>query len=338
MSIKEGEFFCLLGPSGCGKTTLLRLIAGFEFPGSGKILLNGEDISLLPPNKRDINLVFQNYALFPHLNVIENISYGLKIKKIDPSELESRTADIINNIGLTGLEKRMPSQLSGGQQQRVALARAVVNRPKLLLLDEPLSALDKKVAEQTIFELTDLQKKLGITFIYVTHNQHESLSLADRIALINNGQIEQIATPKELYEKPVSHFAADFIGKMNFFESSFEGRENGTVNLKLPDNNNVQLHTTEKIDPDLNLFLCIRPEKLSISKTIPEDNFNSLKCRLKHIIYMGDSIEFEVVTEKGKPVFVKTYGSGRFKDSESYIQGEEYYLVWEKKHGWLIAQ
>ncbi len=241
LTIARGEFFCLLGPSGCGKTTILRMIAGFEQATAGAILLDAIDITKEPPNRRDVNTVFQNYALFPNYNVYDNISYGLKIKKMDREEMAERMAGVIQLVGLSGFEKRMPSNLSGGQQQRVALARALVNHPRVLLLDEPLSALDKKIAEQTRNELAELQKKVGITFIFVTHNQTEALALADRIAVMKDGLIEQCDHPKAIYEKPLTHFTADFIGSMNFFSGTICGYEEHGSAIALAGLGNISL-------------------------------------------------------------------------------------------------
>ncbi|MCK6606479.1 MAG: ABC transporter ATP-binding protein [Ignavibacteriaceae bacterium] len=332
LAIRQGEFFCILGPSGCGKSTLLRIIAGFETPDSGSVIFDGEDISRTPPYKRNLNLVFQSYALFPHLNVLQNIEYGLRIKKVSESEIAERVNKVIKSIGLSGLEHRLPSQLSGGQQQRVALARAVVNQPKMLLLDEPLSSLDKKIAEQTLLELTDLQKRLGITFIYVTHNQSEALTLADRIALFNNGRIEQVGTPEEIYKRPASHFAADFIGKMNFLPVSYKDRVNGHFHLKLFDEWEILYSHNNLTDQKTEPLFCLRPESLRISESVPGNGYNSMPGTLKHVLYMGEARAFEFEIKPGYNVLVKYQGDNEINP----LPGADYYIIWEKENGWII--
>lgn len=218
--IREGEFLTLLGPSGCGKTTTLRMIAGFEEVTTGAIIMEGEDVAKKEPYQRNINTVFQNYALFPHMNVFDNIAFGLVEKRINKNEIRQRVAEMLSMVQLNGFENRMPSQMSGGQKQRVAIARALVNRLKVLLLDEPLGALDLKLRKQMQVELKHLQKRLGITFVYVTHDQEESLTMSDRIAVMNGGVVEQLGTPDEIYDRPASKFVADFIGESNIFEAS----------------------------------------------------------------------------------------------------------------------
>src|SRR5215210_6935448 len=218
LDIRDGEFFSLLGPSGCGKTTTLRMIAGFEIPDGGRVLLRGADVTTAPPNDRNVNTVFQHYALFPHMSVVDNVSFGLELKKIPRGERRDRVAEIMRVVQLEGMEKRKPSQLSGGQQQRVALARALVNRPAALLLDEPLGALDVKLRKQMQLELKRIQDDLGTTFVYVTHDQEEALAMSDRIGVMNDGVVQQIASPVEIYERPMTAFVADFIGSLNAFD------------------------------------------------------------------------------------------------------------------------
>ncbi|MGC8782527.1 MAG: ABC transporter ATP-binding protein, partial [Anaerolineae bacterium] len=229
LSIERGEMVTLLGPSGCGKTTTLRLIAGFEFPTAGQIVLDGRPINDLPPHKRDMSMVFQSYAIFPHLNVFENIAYGLNVQHRPQSEIKRRVAQVLELVELTGLENRAPNQLSGGQQQRVALARALVMEPKVLLMDEPLSNLDAKLREQMRTEIRRIQRRLGITSVYVTHDQTEAMTLSDRIVVMNQGRIEQIGRPTEVYRRPRTRFVADFIGRANFIEATVRGQENGTL-------------------------------------------------------------------------------------------------------------
>ena len=267
LDIEAGEFITLLGPSGSGKTTVLRMIAGFEKPDSGTITLNGADITNLPPYERDINTVFQDYALFPHMDVITNIEYGLRVKKVPKPERESKAREALAQVRLSGYEHRKPSQLSGGQRQRVALARALVNRPSVLLLDEPLGALDLKLREQMQLELKELQREVGITFIFVTHDQEEALTMSDRIAAFNNGKIEQIASPREIYERPQTRFVAEFIGKVNSLE--IEGRR-------------VQ----------------IRPEHVKVSRSAASTE-RSFSGALRDVIFVGATTRYIVDTPIG---------------------------------------
>lgn len=338
ITIGEGEFFCLLGPSGCGKTTLLRMIAGFETPTKGSIILNGLDITSLPAYKRDFNLVFQNFALFPHLSVYDNVAYGLKVKRVAASEIEEKVNQTLDSLGLQGFGKRLPSTLSGGQQQRVAVARAIINRPKILLLDEPLSSLDKKIAERTLMELTDLQKNLGISFLYVTHNQHEALSLADRIALINNGRISQLASPAELYEKPADRFTAGFIGKMNFLPAEVLSRDDNHYKIKILDSHTINFKSNGEFRLGNSSYFCLRPENISISTNPDQITGNSLPAVLKHRVYLGDSLDFEFVTEKGTPLHVKSHRHLGNGDLNSIIPGAQYFLKWEDSSGWIVSE
>ena len=286
LSISKSELFSLLGSSGCGKSTLLRIIAGFEKPDSGSIILDGEDITNLPPHLRPLNMMFQNYALFPHLNISQNIEFGLKEENVPKNEILERTREILNLLELTGLEKRKIYEISGGQQQRVALARCLVKKPKLLLLDEPLAALDKKLRIQTQFELVNLQYKLGITFIIVTHDQEEAMSLSDRMAIMKNGNILQIGNPVEIYEKPISQYIANFIGTANIFNvlevsGDFILKE---VDVKITSSKSVNIHK----------YCLIRPEKISISKSF--SNKEVVRClgTVKEVAYLGSYTKYLV--------------------------------------------
>ena len=264
-SIGEGEFFSLLGPSGCGKTTLLRMIGGFDEPSSGEILIGGKSMAGIPPNLRPTNMVFQSYAIFPHLNVSENVAYGLKRLRLGRTEEESRVKEALAQVELSGLGPRMGNQLSGGQRQRVALARALVMRPKVLLLDEPLSALDKKLREQMQVELRHLQRQIGITFVLVTHDQYEALSMSDRIAVMFSGQIAQIADPKEIYQNPATRQVADFLGGMNFLTSSELSVNGKSFTATLPGIGNITGHLAGKaISDPASAIIGIRPERLRI--------------------------------------------------------------------------
>jgi len=283
----ENEFFALLGPSGCGKTTLLRMIAGLEVPTSGQILLDGQDMALTPPNKRPVNMVFQSYAVFPHMTVAENVAYGLKVTGVPKAEIGPRVEEALATASLTHLAARKPDQLSGGQRQRVALARALIKRPKVLLLDEPLSALDAKLRDQMRSELARLQVSVGITFIIVTHDQEEALSMADRIAVMNAGKVQQIAKPDELYEYPASRFVADFIGKVNLFEGQVKGQENGRL---VVDTNGLGLmRLADKGAPQGKVTVAVRPEKLLVGKQRPESGDVVLEGVVREVAYFGDS-------------------------------------------------
>src|ERR1700759_2604936 len=235
LDIHAGEFFALLGPSGCGKTTLLRMLAGFEAPDAGRILLDGKDIAQIPPHQRPVNMMFQNYALFPHLNVRDNIAFGLKRAGLPRAEIKARVAEMVALVKLEGLEKRKPDQLSGGQRQRVALARSLARRPRVLLLDEPLAALDKKLRESTQLELMELQRRVGMTIIIVTHDQEEAMTMADRIGVMDNGRLEQVAPPRKLYEAPNSRWVAEFVGDINLFEGQAEATDGGRLSIATQD-------------------------------------------------------------------------------------------------------
>ena len=296
LDIYEGEFITLLGPSGSGKTTVLRIIAGFEKPDSGTIDLAGKDVSQLPPYERDVNTVFQDYALFPHMNVISNIEYGLKVKGVAKEECSARALEALKQVRLEGYGERKPSQLSGGQRQRVALARALVNRPSVLLLDEPLGALDLKLREQMQIELKELQREVGITFIFVTHDQEEALTMSDRIAVFNNGKIEQLGTPREIYENPVSSFVSEFVGQTN------------------------------KIVMD-GTRINIRPESVSVSKSEASGN-RSLQGNLRDVIFVGAITRYLVDTSCGPVISVVPEGDLKVGDAVT--------VSWEKEKEFLV--
>ena len=263
LDVQEGEFLTMLGPSGCGKTTTLRMIAGFEYPTGGRIFLEGQDVDDKKPNERNVNTVFQNYALFPHMNVFDNIAFGLVEKKVKKDEIRRRVEEMIRLVRLDGMEKRMPSQMSGGQKQRVAIARALVNQPKVLLLDEPLGALDLKLRKQMQGELKHLQKRLGITFIYVTHDQEEALTMSDRIAVMNNGYLEQVGTPEEVYNHPQTKFVADFIGESNIIEGYIEHMTKDSIEVTMEAGKAVIHESGYRLEEMV--YLCVRPENLKIT-------------------------------------------------------------------------
>ncbi len=290
LQIRDGEFFSLLGPSGCGKTTTLRMVAGLEYPTEGSIQIYGEEMGLRPPNKRPINTVFQSYALFPHMTVAKNVAFGLEMQKVEASEVVERVARAIDLVRLTGMENRKPTQLSGGQQQRVALARALVNRPKVLLLDEPLGALDLKLRQAMQFELKELQERVGITFVYVTHDQEEALTMSDRIGVMNDGALLQIGTPQEIYEQPQTRFVADFIGETTFVSGVVVG--DGVV--RLADGSTVK--TSTDAGPGIEVTLALRPERLFL---YPEGDTsvaggNRLNGTVNRRVYLGNSLFYEV--------------------------------------------
>lgn len=302
LTIQKGEFISLLGPSGCGKTTLLRMLGGFETPSGGQILQNGKRIDQLPPNQREFNMVFQRYALFPHLNVWENLAFGLKIKKVPTSEIQSRVKEMLAMVKLDGMESRLIATLSGGQQQRVALARALVNRPAVLLLDEPLSALDLKLRQQMQLELRAIQRRLGHSFIFVTHDQDEALTLSDRIAVMNEGRIEQIGTPQEIYENPLTPFVAQFIGSINRFSGKvksatskeavilpFGGSKGDELSVQSSPNSPRVLPEVSAGD---DVVVMVRPEKILIKPGKEYKGTNQVRATVKEIFYHGAVTRF----------------------------------------------
>src|SRR5882757_7346277 len=311
LDIRAGEFFALLGPSGCGKTTLLRMLAGFETPDAGKILLNGKDIAQVLPHRRPVNMMFQNYALFPHLSVCDNIAFGLKRTRMARADIDARVAEMVALVKLEGLEKRKPDQLSGGQKQRVALARSLSRRPQVLLLDEPLAALDKKLRESTQHELMELQRRLGTTFIIVTHDQEEAMTMAGRIGVMDHGRLEQVATPRELYEAPASRWIAEFVGDINLFEGQVEPRQPLTIALRLTiptrDAGTIYVAVPRQPVTKTNVCVAIRPEKVKLSRRGPvsSDNtqaLNRLEGVVTDVSYLGGLTTYKVKLDSGATV------------------------------------
>ena len=304
LDIRAGEFFALLGPSGCGKTTLLRMLAGFETPDEGRILLDGKDIAHLLPHERPINMMFQNYALFPHLSVRDNIAFGLKRARMARADIDTRVAEMVALVKLGGLEKRKPDQLSGGQRQRVALARSLARRPQVLLLDEPLAALDKKLRESTQLELMELQRRLGMTFIIVTHDQEEAMTVASRIGVMDAGRLDQVASPRELYEAPASRWIAEFIGDINLFEGQVESRENNRITIATRDAGAIVVAEPRQPVTKATVAVAIRPEKVKLSRRGPADAgntraFNRLEGVVTEISYLGGLTTYKIRLDTG---------------------------------------
>jgi putrescine transport system ATP-binding protein len=305
LDIRAGEFFALLGPSGCGKTTLLRMLAGFETPDEGRILLEGRDIAQVLPHQRPVNMMFQNYALFPHLSVRDNIAFGLKRAAMPRKEIAERVAELVALVKLDGLEKRKPDQLSGGQRQRVALARSLARRPKLLLLDEPLAALDKKLRESTQLELMELQRRLGTTFIIVTHDQQEAMTVASRIGVMDGGRLEQVATPRALYEAPGSRWIAEFVGEINIFDGEISGREDHRLTIATRDGGTIVVAEPRLPIAKTTISIAIRPEKVKLSRRGPATDvvnthaINRLEGIVTDVSYLGGFTTYKVKLDTG---------------------------------------
>lgn len=331
LQIEEGQFFSLLGPSGCGKTTNLRMIAGFELPSVGEIYLKGQPVGQLPPFQRNVNTVFQNYALFPHMTVSENVSFGLEMKKLSKGETQKRVDEALEMVRLPNMGQRKPRQLSGGQQQRVALARALVNRPDVLLLDEPLSALDRKLRKAMQFELKELQRKLGITFIFVTHDQEESMTMSDSIAVMNHGRVLQVGTPTEIYEQPANRFVADFIGETNFLTCQVTEREDGLATVVVGDKLKIRAACNIDTLVGQEASLIIRPEKINIYARQVGDSTD--KTIVSGVIveksYIGTDTRFAVRLEDGSIVNVRHQNVSLNDPLAGVGQDETVYLSWE---------
>ena len=327
LDIRAGEFFALLGPSGCGKTTLLRMLAGFETPDEGRILLDGKDIAQVLPHQRPVNMMFQNYALFPHLSVRDNIAFGLKRAGMPRPQIDTRVAEMVALVKLDGLEKRKPDQLSGGQKQRVALARSLARRPQVLLLDEPLAALDKKLRESTQLELMELQRRLGMTFIIVTHDQEEAMTVASRIGVMDAGRLEQVATPRELYEAPASRWVAEFVGEVNLFDGQVEPHDGNRLAVATRDAGTI--FAAEPRRPVTNAAVCvaIRPEKIKLSRRGPASDavnahaINRLEGVVTDVSYLGGFTTYKVKLDTGAVVRSSMANTARL-DIDAYSAGQ----------------
>jgi putrescine transport system ATP-binding protein len=314
LTIFEREFFALLGASGCGKSTLLRMLAGFEEPTEGRILLDGQDLRGIQPYRRPVNMMFQSYALFPHMTVEKNIAFGLKQEGMAKADIDKRVAEMLKLVKLERFAQRKPHQLSGGQRQRVALARSVAKRPKVLLLDEPLGALDKKLREETQFELMDLQQELGLTFVVVTHDQEEAMTMADRIAIMDKGEVMQVATPAEVYEAPNSRFVAGFVGNVNMFEGAVAERTDKTARITGSTGAQILVENAGDATKGANVAFAIRPEKIKVSSKKPADAVNALEGEIYDVAYLGDMTVYHVKLEDGQVVRASTMNAARIAE------------------------
>lgn len=339
-SVRKGEFFSLLGPSGCGKTSLLRLVAGFERPDKGKILLDGQDITNIPPNRRPVNTVFQNYALFPHLSIWENIAFGLRVANRSQKEIEFEVERMLQLIQLTDLAYKMPDQISGGQKQRVAIARALINKPRVLLLDEPLAALDLKLRQKMLLELDLIHDEVGITFLFVTHDQTEAMAVSDRIAVLHKGRVEQIGTPIELYEAPKSSFVAAFIGDTNFLDGHVSEKVSNEYSLlKLDNFPNVLCFNDKQLNVGDAVHLSVRPEKMHISREMPSPNprHNLLPGVVEDVVYKGDHTNFWVRVEGHRIAVIQQHS--RFLLDERPIRwNDKVWIWWHADDGFMLER
>ncbi|MGC5012440.1 ABC transporter ATP-binding protein [Streptosporangium sp. DT93] len=334
LSIVEGEFFSLLGPSGCGKTTTMRMIAGFEDPSRGTVRLQGQDVTGVPPNRRDVNMVFQSYALFPHMNVWENVAFGLRRKRVPAPEIKRRVGEILEIVDLTGRERRRPREMSGGQQQRVALARALVNRPRALLLDEPLGALDLKLRQAMQIELKRIQREVGITFVYVTHDQSEALTMSDRIAVMNDGAVEQLGTPREIYERPATAFVAGFIGTSNLLSGTVEVLRDGFAVLELGEDDHV-LAEGGSFRAGEPIAITVRPEKITICTERPAGDLSVVRGVVSEVVYLGLYTSYTVRLAHGAEVTV--FQQNALDSTSTAERGDSVWLSWRPHHSYAIG-
>lgn len=333
LNVKKGEFLTFLGSSGCGKTTTLRMIAGFEDPTEGSILIGGKHAEHLPPNKREVNTVFQNYALFPHLTIRENIAFGLKLQKVKKAEIKERVENIIKLVKLEEHADKSPDQLSGGQKQRVAIARAIVNNPKVLLLDEPLGALDLKLRKEMQLELKQLQRELEITFIYVTHDQEEALTMSDRIVVMNKGRIEQVGTAHEIYERPQTKFVVQFIGETNLFEDVEILEKNGNDYVVAIGSEKVSTDSMKDFKPGEKVHISIRPENMKLSRT-PMEGRESIAVTYDSNIYVGNISKFVVFTDQGRRLTASEFS----EDAGTFNKGDKVYINWIPERAVMIRK
>jgi putrescine transport system ATP-binding protein len=337
LDIAQGEFFALLGPSGCGKTTLLRMLAGFETPDGGRILLDGEDLVGVPPHRRPVNMMFQSYALFPHLTVAGNVAFGLKQDGLPKEEIAARVAEMLALLRLDGLGQRKPHQLSGGQRQRVALARALVKRPRVLLLDEPLAALDKKLRGETQFELLQLKQRLGLTFVIVTHDQEEAMTVAGRIGVMNHGQLVQVASPLEIYEQPNSRWIAGFIGDVNLLEGRVEDSDSAGTTITTASAGRVRAAASPAAAPGDTVWVALRPEKITIASDASSSDVNRVAGEVAQIGYLGDHSIYKVSLQDG--LVMKVAVANRVRLTERPIDvGDPVWLSWAADAGVVLTR
>ncbi len=328
LEIEKGEFFSLLGPSGCGKTTLLRILAGFEYPSNGQVYFDEADVTSLPPNMRPSNMVFQNYAIFPHINVQRNIEFGLRKERLSNEEMKQRVQDALKMVQLEGYEDRYSNQLSGGQRQRIALARALVKQPKVLLLDEPLGALDKKLREEMQIELRNLQKSLGITFIFVTHDQEEAMTMSDRIAVMDEGNILQVSPPKEIYHNPKNKFVSEFIGNINIFKTNILKASTEELLIDIEGLGKEKVQNKFDISQIDKIYSAVRPEEITITKDKNSPEHNLYKCIIKNISFYGESTYFYVQPINSEKIIMIS----NYNDEYSFKENDSCFISFEKKN------
>lgn len=339
LQIQDGEFFSLLGPSGCGKTTTLRMIAGFEQPTEGEIFIAGQPSAGVSAFERNTNMVFQNYALFPHMTVFDNVAFGLEMKRVPKADRKRRVTEALEMVRLPGMENRKPKQLSGGQQQRVALARALVNRPAVLLLDEPLGALDLKLRKEMQLELKELQHQVGITFVYVTHDQEEALTMSDRIAVMHHGRVLQVGSPTEIYERPNSRFVADFIGETNFIAGEVVGSDNGHVAVKILPEVTIEV-LAEARPADSQITVAIRPEKLRLRHEPPQSHNNYLPGTVQEMVYIGTDTHYVISLAETLALRVRQQNTISTPDQQAYFgnRGDKVYVSWASDSVLLLEE
>lgn len=337
MKIERGKFYSFLGPSGCGKTTTLRMIAGFEDPTAGEIRIAGKNVEGQPPYKRDVNTVFQSYALFPHMTVYDNVAYGLRQKSTSPEEIKRRVTEALAMVRLTGREKSFPRQMSGGQQQRVALARALVNRPQVLLLDEPLGALDLKLRKAMQLELKTLQTQLGITFIYVTHDQEEALTMSDYIAVMNAGRVLQLDIPEVIYERPASRFVADFIGESNFLEVHVTSQAGQRVTADAEGLTNIQAFSEHPLSNNAHVIIAIRPERILLVREPFEGMPNQFRGRVENVVYSGSTTAYQVRLNEKVLLTVRENNAGRADAASDLTVGDPVQAYWAPENARVLT-
>ncbi len=339
LQIRDGEFYSLLGPSGCGKTTTLRMIAGFEHPTAGEIYIHGKPMGLTPAYQRNTNMVFQNYALFPHMNIARNVAFGLEMKKVDKVEVRHRVQEVLDMVRLPDFGPRKPDQLSGGQQQRIALARALVNRPEVLLLDEPLGALDLKLRKEMQLELKSLQQEVGITFVYVTHDQEEALTMSDRIAVMHRGKVLQVGGPTEIYERPNCRFVADFIGDTNFLDGVVEEQAGEEASIRVDEALCIVAQTERPLSPGARVTVAVRPEKIRLLPEPPKSEPNAFPVHVEQVVYVGTDTRFRVRLTEGVVLAVREQNVISEPDPTAYYSegSNRVYAVWLKDAGRVLV-